>query len=479
MNTYEEVEKFYFDNITHFNSFEKEFFVTLDIPPEILKDSLKRVLVESIHPDGKKRFLLNYRSSAKDFFVYYFVMTYFFILSFPFRKKTLCKHYDIVFECGKYFDFDSNYRLLYEKLKRFNIAILSLVSNIRKDEIPILDKSNTTIYCNLISSKIYKSQFFKYFFYRSLSKKTSINFINLSLRIMRYIALYNTHAKGFSAKFLVSAGDIYYNSLRYYIYKKNSIDNIMLIQSGMKSGVYSSTSGDLYVYSDYYFGYGKHFIDNLYGKIKYKLAIGSIRLYQEVINKTISEKNDVLFIEQMAFIERKNDHSMTTYLKIVDMLIEFASKFKEYNIVYRIRPLKLSVYYNDPEKMNIINSMYARITNAGITIDDFSNTSYDAILNSKVIVYYTSALGFESLGLNKRTLCCNIDKMLNLPNEDTIGVLTEHSHELFRSKLLYLLESNNRDITNYYKKEKEKFQNIEGSPIEKITSIISEKLFEV
>jgi len=477
MNTYNKVEKLYNENINYFKLLEKEFSNNLNIPSHILMDTIKRVLVESIHPYGKKSFLLHYSYAIKDFFIYYIVMIYLFILAlFPKNKKNIYK-FDIVFDCDVYYDFDSNYRLLYEKLKNYSIAIFSRIGIFKQEDIFILNKKNTKKFDSEISYKILKSQFNNFGLYKELSKKSNINFINLSLRLMRYIALYETDSKNFSTNIFISAGDIYYNSLRYYIYHTNGINNIVLLQSGMKGGINSSSSGDLYIYSDYYFGYGTYFIDNLYGNIQYKIASGSIKLYQETYNKQFSETTDIVFIEQMAFIEIENEHSMKTYLDLVNILIKFANKYKNYNIVYRIRPLKLSVYYSDKEKMNIVNDLYNRMQKSGIIIDDFSETSYDAILQAKIIVFYTSALGFEALGLNKKTLCCNVDKLSSLPCVDEIGVLVEKSYALFEKKLLYLLNDNNdNNIKRYYEKQKNRFQNLEGSPVDKIVSIIKEKV---
>jgi len=473
MNTYEKVENLYKNNQESFILFEREFLNSFDIPTYIFRDTIKRLLVEAVNKNGKKSFMLNYTYTIKDMFLYYIVMFYFFLLSFFIKKQNKQKKYDVVFECELYYDFESNYKKLYEKIKHLKVAIFSKIGHLDKYNLFVFNKKNQIIYDYEISNIILKTQINKFFIYKKLSVKSNINFINLSLRMMRYIALYESDSKDVFTKCFISAADIYYNSLRYYIYKKNGMENIMLIQSGMKQGKNSTWSVDLYVHCDYYFGYSKYFIDSLCGNIANKLPIGSVRLYQETCDLIPSEVFDIMFVEQMAFVEMEHGHKMSSYLKIVNMLIEFALKHKQYKIVYRIRPLKLSVYFDDKEKMNIINDLYNRLKNANIIIDDYSENSYHVLSKSKVIVYYTSTLGFEALGLDKKTLCCNIDKNENLPFNDEIGVLVEDNYTVFEKKLLYLLNSKNENIKKYYKEQKLIFQNLDGNPIDKIANIIT------
>ena len=479
MNTYDAVEELYFKHKVSFECLEEEFLNSFDIPPEILSDTIKRILIEAVSTKGQRIFLINYSYKMKDMFVYFSIMIYFFFLSIsPFKRRKYKNHdYDVVFDCWNKQAFDSYYQSLFNKLPFTKIAIFTWVKGYTIENLPVFDKSNQKIFENRISGQIFKTQICNFFKYKKLSLQTNINFINLALRLMRYLALYTTDSRDISSKFLISAGDNYYNSMRNFIYHKNGIKNIILIQNGMRGGKNATTSGELYVHCDYYVGFGEYYIDNLYGTIKHKMPIGSLKLAQETDNHKVTDEIDVMFIEQIAFIEVDKGYKFSLYIKIVELLIAFALSHPKYKIVYRVRPLKLDTYSHDLDKMTIINDLYDRLKSANIVFDDYSKNSYEPLLRSKVVVYYNSALGVEALGLDKKVLCCNLDKLdyaLGIENE--IGILVENSVELFAQKLLTLLETDNDEIKEYYLKKKRKFMNLEGNPIDKIVNILIKEM---
>ena len=69
--------------------------------------------------------------------------------------------------------------------------------------------------------------------------------------MFKNIATHTTHAKQINCYVLFSAADNSYNSLRYDIYRKNGIQNIVLLQNGLRTGEWANDSVDLYTYCDY------------------------------------------------------------------------------------------------------------------------------------------------------------------------------------------------------------------------------------
>jgi len=120
------------------------------------------------------------------------------------------------------------------------------------------------------------------------------------------------------------------------------------------------------------------------------------------------------------------------------------------------------------------------IENSNIVLDeDLSNNSYDAVLKSNIVVFYSSSIGIEALGIGKNILSINFNKkhFCKLTEEDSIGMLYEKSYELFENKLLFLLDINNKKkIDTYYQKMKKLYINQKPDLIDRICNIIEKEV---
>ena len=260
--------------------------------------------------------------------------------------------------------------------------------------------------------------------------------IHIVLNIFKTIAMYNTHAKQINCSALFSAGDNYYNSLRYDIYNKNGIQNIVLLQNGLRSGEWANDSVDLYTYCDYYFGFGAEQISIQKGMVcANKIPIGSIKLdlmlnrYQKYHKK---ENFDIVFLAQY----EENDtpyFKVKTHEKIIDNLCSFKKNHPN-----------LSVFYSDKKrnyKSIKYNSMIDRIKLSGIVCSSNNiDNSYEAILCSEVVLFYRTTIGLEALAMDKMVLNLNYDKdMIPMSPKDGCSV-TSSSYNEFENRVLTLLK---------------------------------------
>jgi len=414
-------------------------------------------------------------------------MFYFLFLSIFGKRKMIKQKFDLLLENWSGNNFEPFYERIYEKfVNKYNIGILDVNKELKEDFFPakstIISKNSNHkhFYSNSVSYLIVRKEFTKFFKYRNLSLSSNIDFVNISLRLLRYIAVYNTDTENLKAEFLISASDNHYNSLRYFIYKTNGIKNILLIQNGIRSGHMSNSSGDMYTYCDYYLGFGDQTISSQKGMVcKYKLSMGSLRLYNNTYSIHCSNKNEneIIFIEQLALLKTE-DYNYETYLYIIDMLCNFAKEYPKYKIIYKTRPNRFKRYAKNFLMLEHIKIIDKKLIDVNITIDEhISKNSYEAILKSNVVVYYNSTMGFESLGLNKKVFCCNLDRQdFQISQNDEIGVLISKSYKLFEEKLLYLVDNDNEVIRNYYNNKKLEFMNLQVDPIDIISKIVYKEI---
>jgi len=484
-SVYNRIEKFYKSNYIVFNKLEIEFERKYNIPKKIIKDTVKRILTETVD-NGAKNHLLSYNAFIS-FIIYYVTMGYFILLSFLGKRKLYEeKKYDVLLEDWTLNGFSEFYKRIYDALAHYKIDIFINAKVYHEQYYPqecdlVIEKSvHNHYYSSAQSQEIIYKDFTRFVFYHKLSKESKINIVNIALRLLRYISVYKTDTLNFKTKFLISAGDNYYNALRYYIYKENGIESIILIQNGYRAGSISNNGGDMYTYCDYYLGFGYKNIEIQEGmECNNKLAIGSLRLYDRVHKLNIKKeiKWDIVFIEQLALIKTAS-FNVDTYIQTVNLLCQFAKKYPQFKINYRVRPKRMEHYaINKPMKSHI-EDIDAKLKSVNIIIDEkISENSYEAILLSKVVVFFTSTMGIEALGLNKKVLNCNLDKQefcLSINNE--VGVLVENSYELFEEKLLYLLNNDNDKMKEYFLEKKFQYMNLDGDPINEIVKIIEEKI---
>lgn len=376
-------------------------------------------------------------------------------------KKTLT--YDVVFDCwgenkelNKLY-FERFYSVLNNILKKSKVAIFE--PNLRKKKSKTISSyyNLEEIHKRSMVSKFIFIRIFKYFtkyIYTiiNISIKSNINFVIIFIKILRQYLIHQLNTQNIKCvKYLISAGDNYYTPLMYYIYKKNGVKKIFLIQNGLRTEEFESS---FYISCDLYFSLNMQMKNNYiglkaYDKINY---IGSLRLYNSINDIRFTNENyDIVFIEQIAeneTLHNKNNSLyplMENYFLALQYLSNFSSKYKNIKIIYRAKRKE----YNE----NCSTFLQRRndiIASSNIILDEeIHNNSYESILDSKIVVYSHSTMGLESISLSKKVLCCNFGKFdFLLSNNNEIGVIVDEDYELYENKLLYLLENN--EITNIY-----------------------------
>lgn len=318
---------------------------------------------------------------------------------------------------------------------------------------------------------------FLFFLNYSYHKKT--NFVYLYLKFVYYYIVYTLRVQNVKeVKNFVSAGDNYFDPMMYFIYKKNGIKNILLIQTAIRGEDFQSS---FFMTCDSYFAFDKRIVNNYLGLKAYNGVkhIASFKLYNAVKDINIKEsKYDIVFIETPADNEAIMDKNHPNYLHArsffnsLEMLNKFAEKYPTIKVLYRVKrkgkfPKKEKLF---EEKRNSI------LRDSLIILDKkIHKNSYEAILDSKLVLYVFSTMGLESITLGKRVLCCNLDRIGNLLScKDEIGVIVENSFDIFEEKILTLLNDGNVNVQNYFQEKQKKYGNLKENP----SSIIYSNLIQ-
>ena len=472
MTNFEKVESYYANNKKLLKYFEDKLYKDFDIPKYITKDTIKRYLVQIVCNQGASTQLLKKRNVILSIFLYPIVFFYFFYLSL-FAKKSNKAEVDILYEewnsIGTHFE--KFYRPIYKALSPRKQAVFSVTKEKNssfQNDIEIIERNINFNFDKEISQKVFKKSFTNFFSFLNFSIKYDFDFLNLYLRILRAMCKYETESKSIKADFLITACDNGYNALRYYIYKKNGIKNIISIQNGAR-GDNHPAGGDMYIYSDFYFSHGKLQTKNMHGlKVKEIIYSGSFTLYfLSQKYKNINIDYDVVLIEQYVPGELENSYKFSTFKKIIENLKQFSKKNKNLKIAYRVRMTREICQNNH---YLIVDEL---LKNTNIIFESSqSNDSYEAIMKSKVVLNYCSTLGFESIGFGKKVLTCNYDNFDFLENKDSVSVSLNSDYEEFEKKLLYLLNTDYSLIENHYNKLKLDYMNINGNPVDKLVEIV-------
>lgn len=488
---FEQTEIFYQKNIKAFKEFEKIINTAYNLNEEVSNRTVKRILVPYIAKNSKIN-IFNRTTTCISLFFIPAVLIYLFILLLI-SKNTPKKEtsYDVIFDgwSNKEKDNQLFFERYYIKIndclitkrraliepnvhKRKNNEILSLYKigliqrhKAMKKEIVIRILKN---YLKNLTKLI------------NISINNNINFIVIYVQILRQYKVHQLNAQSIKcAKYLISAGDNYYTPLMYHIYKENGVQNIVLIQNGFRTEEFDSS---FYITCDHYFSLTPAMTQNHLGLKAYEdiSYIGSLRLYNTVSDITINTpKFDIIFIETIVendmFLNK--NHRLypvsINYLKAFEFLAEFSNKHKDLKIIYRVKKQE----YSDNASM-YLEKRNAIISNSTIVLDDtIHQNSYEAILDSKVVVYSHSTMGFESVLLNKNVLCCNFGKFnFLLSSEDEIGVIVEDNFHIFEKKLLTLLK-NDASVEEYFNNKRCLYGTLVDNPYEIILNTI--KLEEI
>ncbi len=473
---FEETEKFYEQNNEVFNKFERFVNAAFDIDNDTSSRTIKRILVQFISKRSRIDIFSRSLICISCFFL--FPLFIYLLVLYVLSKKDINKttYGDIIFDCWGNNNKDNKvyYERFYKKLKDMlvnkKIAILEPNMPKKNHEVSFSQEMDAINYSYRLD-RIIIGRIIKYFTSNiitiiKLSLQSNINFILIFTKILRQFIYHQRNVQKIkNIEYLISAGDNYYTPLMYAIYKKNSIQNILLIQNGFRT---EESDSAFYITCDNYFSLNTSMIPNYLGlKAKCIDHIGSLRLYNSISNININEQNyDIVFIETIAensILNNKN-HSlynlMINYFQAFELLAEFSRKNNTIKIIYRVKTKDYG-----KESSTFLQRRNDIIASSNIILDDdIHNNSYEAILDSKVIVYSHSTMGYESILLGKKILCCNFGKFnFLLSQNDEIGVITKKDYKSFEDKLLNLL-SDKKEVDFYFQEKRKVYGDVCENP---------------
>jgi len=346
-NLQDNINVYYKNNEKKFQFLEQSFYENFSIPKHIIKDQIKYILSFSIEDREKnvnKDYLyLHYYNKVKMFFYYYGVMCYFLWNSLFAESKKENKPVDIIFEYG----YEPFYRIIFSRLKKYKTATIvfsKLVGNLNilydnANEIFFSQSALNNKYLKSISFKIFKKQFSKYFFYNKLSNDIGIDIVTIALKLIKQIAVHTTEMNGIKAKVLLSANCNAYGVLKYYIYKKNIV-NLMIIENGVIITKSPLSNGESFTYCDYYFGISSN-KDNVEINCPVFKHWGSFilanTLYENNLNGiSFNKEYDIVFMEQFIMIN-SDELDIDYYILSLNFLAKFSKKNPNYKVAYRVR----------------------------------------------------------------------------------------------------------------------------------------------
>ncbi len=414
------------------------------------------------------------------FFKFYLIVFYFIIQVFFGKKNDKKINADIVFEVWKSHResfYNKFYKRIHKILKKNNVnknTFLFTIDNVdatklKADSSLEIFESKSLLMNSKICLEILLKEYRMFFFLLRLHSKYKIDIFDTYFKFIRHISLFSTYVMDFNSKILISAWDTEYPPLKYAIYKMNGIENIFLIQNGLRAKEKKIT------YCDYYFGFGEQQLEIQNVFCEYKYSIGSIPLHNRFIgSKNLEIKYDICVIEEIGnILGRGPKRERELYNIFVDNIIKFSQNYPSTKICYITRKDKRMRDSLNKEYLELLNEFDGRLKKTNIYIDKIDDDSYINMLISNIVIFSESTLGVEALGADKRILRCNYSQQGEFASHiDEIGTVIDSSYDIFENKLLYLLNHDNQEISEYYRNKKNEYMNLNEDPSEFIVKKI-------
>ena len=129
-----------------------------------------------------------------------------------------------------------------------------------------------------------------------ISRKSGVNYIYIYLRLLRKVLMYHSQSSNIKASVLVSAGDYYWNPIKYHMYKRN-IENIILLQHNHCDDYLHVR---MFQYCDYYYAHSQQSIDKhvFCGDAEF-FNVGSFQLIPYITDNEL--EYDIVFVSQTVF----------------------------------------------------------------------------------------------------------------------------------------------------------------------------------
>jgi len=243
----------------------------------------------------------------------------------------------------------------------------------------------------------------KFWYYRALSVESDISIIDLVSRLMMELAKSKSAVEGINAKVFISVHDNGFSPLAYWAHKATGISQFLLIQSGGR--VELDLCQNAFIYADAYFGWMKERNEEFRGMVcKRRFATGPLRLHKFLRDKSKEGDRrllDITFFEQLHI---KSHPKYTTYLRVLENLIRFSNQYPSLKIAYCKRP---SGGHARPEN-ELSDQVDAMLNDSPIMLlSGGIESSYSALLDTRVVVALDSSIRCEALLLSKIVVSCS------------------------------------------------------------------------
>ena len=162
-------------------------------------------------------------------------------------------------------------------------------------------------------------------------------------------------------------------------------------------------------------------------------------------------------------------------MKCISLLCEFSVSNPQYRVAYRTRVDRKDLKRHGKRiQRNAAEIDEMLIKSRVMVSDDMMKDSYMEVFKSNVVLFYTSTLGYESLGMDKRVINLNLDKLtMGLSTEDEIGTLINYNYLDFERKIKYLLDAVGDEVETYYRMKKAEYMNVDKNIVDTIVRTIS------
>jgi len=435
------VDNIYAHNKNAFDVLEKTFFDEHSIPHEVTRDAVKQRILGGINNELPRKWLLTPRGIVPSLALYIASMSYLLWCAL-FGSRQNKVQTDVIFD---YWDTkcEDVYGGIIEGLSSVNIAaIVDPVNEKHKySRVPSSNRFARKIrpYSRRPAGLVFKAHYCRFGVYWSLTKQTNIDFVDLALRLCSEVAGHMTSIDGVTSKVLVSANDNGFTPYKYYLFRSNGIDSIILIQNGCR--VETLAFYNSYIYCDYYISWSQKRLDDFYEMhCDNKIALGSSRLSNFLLSwdkKNSHIKFDLLFIEQI--LDPAHPKS-TTYLNFLKNLVYYSIEHPTIRIAYCMRPGR------HLSNKALIRKIGLILQNSPIAIlePQDSLSSYERISNSSLIIALDSSMRFEALALGKSVISCSnrgeSDDFI-VRHADPIFIIATEDKDVFSEKVDYLLNN--------------------------------------
>lgn len=254
-------------------------------------------------------------------------------------------------------------------------------------------------------------------------------------------------------------------------------------KAGMKIFLMQIVAIDYYISSyiaaDIFFAFGQNQIDialRVGSKFDEVHSIGSLKSIEK--SKKTAEGYNMVFIEQVANFDEITYTSNAEYKNLVYNLIKFSEEYSDVKIAFLSR---IQFRYSIRDK--IINqhfkTLYEDLEVSNIKIVHSEN-NYPYVKQSNLVISYFSTLCFEAIGLDSLGLFCFNNPVNNyelLYNVEDKCILSDSSYELFKERVLYMLNIDKKTKENLIENMKINHMNTSEKSLDIVLSSIKSHIY--